>query len=98
MVGGWNGLSVEELDRWKRLRAEIHEQVCTQGYDPRRRAFTQYYGSKELDASLLMIPLVGFLPATDERMRGTVQAIEQESSSSPPLIQGARGAKQGIGI
>jgi GH15 family glucan-1,4-alpha-glucosidase len=73
-----NGLSVEDLDRWKRLRAEIHEQVCTQGYDPRRRAFTQYYGSKELDASLLMIPLVGFLPATDERMRGTVQAIEQE--------------------
>jgi len=67
-----------DLDRWKRLRAEIHEQVCTQGYDPRRRAFTQYYGSKELDASLLMIPLVGFLPATDERMRGTVQAIEQE--------------------
>jgi GH15 family glucan-1,4-alpha-glucosidase len=67
-----------DLDRWKRLRAEIREQVCTQGYDPRRRAFTQYYGSKELDASLLMIPLVGFLPATDERMRGTVQAIEQE--------------------
>ena len=67
-----------ELDRWRRLRAEIHEQVCTQGYDPSRRAFTQYYGSKELDASLLMIPLVGFLPATDERMRGTVQAIEQE--------------------
>jgi len=67
-----------DLDRWKRLRVEIHEQVCAQGYDPRRRAFTQYYGSKELDASLLMIPLVGFLPATDERMRGTVQAIEQE--------------------
>ena len=67
-----------ELDRWRRLRAEIHEQVCTQGYDPSRRAFTQYYGSKELDASLLMIPLVGFLPATDERVRGTVQAIEKE--------------------
>ncbi|HEY3197530.1 MAG TPA: glycoside hydrolase family 15 protein [Nitrospirales bacterium] len=66
------------LDHWKRLRGEIHEQVCTLGYDSHRRTFTQFYGTSDLDASLLMIPLVGFLPATDERMRGTVEAIEQE--------------------
>jgi GH15 family glucan-1,4-alpha-glucosidase len=62
--------------RWRDLRSVIHEDVC-QGYDPELGAFVQYYGSKLLDASLLMIPLVGFLPATDPRMLGTVRAIEQ---------------------
>ncbi|MCZ7663261.1 MAG: glycoside hydrolase family 15 protein [Thermoleophilia bacterium] len=66
------------LDRWKRLRADIHRQVCREGYDPDRGAFTQYYGSKSLDASLLMMPLVGFLPATDPRVRSTVEAIDRE--------------------
>lgn len=66
------------LDRWKRLRADIHEQVCRQGYNPERGAFTQYYGSGKLDASLLMIPLVGFLPATDDRVRSTVDAVDGE--------------------
>ena len=66
------------IDHWKRLRGQIHEEVCTLGYDSRRRTFTQFYGTSDLDASLLMIPLVGFLPATDERMRGTVEAIERE--------------------
>jgi GH15 family glucan-1,4-alpha-glucosidase len=64
--------------RWRRLRDEIHEDVCLHGYDPDRRAFTQTYGRSELDAALLMIPLVGFLPAGDERMRSTVAAIERE--------------------
>ena len=68
----------EQLVRWKRLREEIHQQVCDRGYDAHRGTFTQYYGSKEVDASLLMIPLVGFLPAADDRMRGTVNAIEQQ--------------------
>ena len=49
--------------RWRRLRAEIHAEVCERGYDSERNTFTQYYGSKELDASVLNIPLVGFLPA-----------------------------------
>jgi len=66
------------LNRWRRLRDEIHSEVCEKGYDPERKAFTQYYGSKELDASVLMIPLVGFLPATDERVVGTVEAIQRE--------------------
>jgi GH15 family glucan-1,4-alpha-glucosidase len=66
------------VDRWKHVRAEIHDEVCREGYDPRRNTFTQSYGSHELDASLLLIPLVGFLPAGDERMRGTIAAIQRE--------------------
>ena len=50
------------IDRWKRTRDEIHREVCERGYDRERRTFTQYYGSKELDASVLNIPIVGFLP------------------------------------
>ena len=64
-----------DVERWKRLRAAIHEEVCAKGYDATRQAFVQYYGGKELDASLLMVPLVGFLPPEDERVRGTVKAI-----------------------
>jgi GH15 family glucan-1,4-alpha-glucosidase len=65
-------------ERWRRARAEVHEEVCREGYDSDRGSFTQYYGSRELDASLLMVPLVGFLPALDERVTGTVAAIERE--------------------
>ena len=65
------------LERWKTIRADIHAEVSSQGYDPVRGTFTQYYGSEELDASLLMIPLVGFLPPEDPRVAGTVEAIEQ---------------------
>jgi GH15 family glucan-1,4-alpha-glucosidase len=66
------------VDRWKQVRAEIHREVCERGYDGERRTFTQYYGSKELDASLLNIPLVGFLPGTDERVTGTIDAVWRE--------------------
>jgi GH15 family glucan-1,4-alpha-glucosidase len=65
------------VDRWRKLRANVHEEVCRQGFDADRNTFTQYYGSKELDASLLMIPLVGFLAADDPRVVGTVRAIER---------------------
>jgi GH15 family glucan-1,4-alpha-glucosidase len=65
------------IDRWKQLRAEIHDTVCREGYDPDVGAFTQAFGSKHLDASVLMIPLVGFLPPTDERVRNTVATIEK---------------------
>ena len=66
------------LDRWKQIRDEIHAEVCERGYDPERRTFTQYYGSRELDASVLNIPLVGFLAGTDERVTGTIDAISSE--------------------
>ncbi|HEY7142034.1 MAG TPA: glycoside hydrolase family 15 protein [Methylomirabilota bacterium] len=65
------------VERWRQVRAAIHTDVCRQGYDAGLEAFVQSYGSKLLDASLLMIPLVGFLPATDPRMLGTVRAIRR---------------------
>jgi GH15 family glucan-1,4-alpha-glucosidase len=64
-------------DRWRRLREEIRREVLIEGYDAEQQTFTQSYGSKELDASALLFPLVGFLSATDDRMRGTVAAIER---------------------
>jgi GH15 family glucan-1,4-alpha-glucosidase len=66
------------LDRWTAVRDEIHDEVCERGYDPGRRTFTQYYGSKELDASTLNIPIVGFLPGDDPRVTGTIDAIRSE--------------------
>jgi GH15 family glucan-1,4-alpha-glucosidase len=59
------------------LREKIHEQVCREGFDPGLNSFVQSYGSKQLDASLLLLPLVGFLPADDPRITGTVAAIEK---------------------
>ncbi|MFN8164164.1 MAG: glycoside hydrolase family 15 protein [Solirubrobacterales bacterium] len=66
------------LERWKQVRDEIHREVCERGYDAERRTFTQYYGSSELDASVLTIPIVGFLPGSDERVTGTIDAISHE--------------------
>jgi len=66
------------VDKWKALREEIHSEVLEKGFDRERNTFTQYYGSQELDASVLMIPLVGFLPAHDPRVIGTVEAIQRE--------------------
>ncbi len=66
------------VEKWKATRDAIKAEVLANGYDAQRRTFTQSYGSKELDASVLMIPLVGFLPASDPRVIGTVQAIETE--------------------
>jgi GH15 family glucan-1,4-alpha-glucosidase len=63
------------VETWRRTRDTIHRQVCEKGFDPGQNAFTQAYGSKALDASVLMIPLVGFLPPDDPRVRGTVEAI-----------------------
>ncbi len=63
------------VDRWKMLRQEIHDEICAKGFDAERNTFTQYYGSKQVDASLLMVPLVGFLPATDPRVLGTMAAV-----------------------
>ena len=65
------------VDRWRAVRSAIHEQVCREGYNADLETFVQSYGSKALDASLLMIPLVGFLPGTDPRVQGTVHAIER---------------------
>ena len=76
--------SVEEwglpgpVDRWRAQRDQIHREVCTRGWDAKRRTFTQAYGSKALDANLLLMPLVGFLDRRDPRVASTVAAIERE--------------------
>jgi GH15 family glucan-1,4-alpha-glucosidase len=68
----------EHFLRWRKIRDQIHTDVCERGYNPRKKAFTQFYGSDDLDASLLIMPLTGFLPISDERVRWTVEAIERE--------------------
>jgi GH15 family glucan-1,4-alpha-glucosidase len=65
------------LDRWRRLRAQIHEEVCREAFNVELNSFTQAYGSDELDASTLLIPLVGFLPADDPRVAGTIDAVKR---------------------
>ncbi|GAA1304255.1 glucoamylase [Planotetraspora silvatica] len=75
---------VEELgrtgpvERWRAMRDRIHAEVCDKGFDAERGTFTQSYGSRELDAALLLIPIVGFLPPEDPRVVGTIDAIERE--------------------
>jgi GH15 family glucan-1,4-alpha-glucosidase len=66
------------LDRWRQVRDEIHAQVCARGFNARRNSFVQSYDSDQLDAALLLMPLVGFLPASDPRVRATIEAIERE--------------------
>jgi GH15 family glucan-1,4-alpha-glucosidase len=66
------------VERWRAMRDEIHREVCEHGFDESLGSFVQSYGSQELDASLLLLPLVGFLPASDSRIRGTVEAVERE--------------------
>jgi len=66
------------VDRWRAVRRELHDEVCREGYNSGRDSFVQFYGADHLDASLLQIPLVGFLPADDPRVKGTVAAIQRE--------------------
>ena len=72
-----SGKAEDPIAAWRRLRDEIHEDVCRNGFDPELGSFVQAYGSKSLDASLLLVPLVGFLPPTDPRIVGTIHAIEK---------------------
>jgi GH15 family glucan-1,4-alpha-glucosidase len=69
------------VDRWRALRDDIHAEVCRNGFDAERNTFTQSYGSPELDASLLRIPRVGFLPPSDPRVLGTIDAIQKGARS-----------------
>ncbi|MEV3934056.1 MULTISPECIES: glycoside hydrolase family 15 protein [unclassified Streptomyces] len=74
------------LERWYELRDDIHRDVCERGYDAERNTFTQSYGSKELDASLLLIPQMGFLPPDDKRVIGTIEAIQRELSTEDGFV------------
>jgi len=66
------------IDHWRKLRAQIHAEVCDKAFNPKIGAFMQSYGSEHLDASALLIPVVGFLPPSDPRVAGTVEAIERK--------------------
>jgi GH15 family glucan-1,4-alpha-glucosidase len=66
------------VDRWRSLRAAIHEEVCREGFNTELNSFTQSYGSRELDASTLLIPILGFLPPDDPRVVGTVEAVQRD--------------------
>jgi GH15 family glucan-1,4-alpha-glucosidase len=68
----------ESERRWREIADEIHAEICERGFDPDLNSFVQAYGSKRLDASLLLIPAVGFLPASDPRVQGTLRAIENK--------------------
>lgn len=87
------------VDRWRALRDRIHADVCRHGYDADRNTFVQAYGSRELDASLLQLSHVGFLPPDDPRMLGTIEAIERELMEAG-LVQryrtGQRDNKDGL--
>ena len=75
------------IEQWRHLAASIHEEVCRCGFDSKRGAFVQYYGSNELDAALLLMPLVGFLPVDDPRVASTVGAIERELTVDGLLLR-----------
>ncbi|MQM28227.1 glycoside hydrolase family 15 protein [Glycomyces albidus] len=75
------------VERWRDLRTRVHAEVCEQGFDPVRGTFTQFYGSNGLDAALLLIPQVGFLPWDDPRVAGTVDAVQAELSRDGFLMR-----------
>jgi GH15 family glucan-1,4-alpha-glucosidase len=83
-------------ERWQEIRDEIHRQVCEQGYSTERGAFTQYYGSTQLDAAVLLIPEVGFLPPDDPRVISTVEAVQRELVTDG-LVRRYELAEQGAG-
>jgi GH15 family glucan-1,4-alpha-glucosidase len=75
------------VERWRAVRDEIHAEVCAKGFDDGRNTFTQSYGSAALDAATLLIPRVGFLPGTDPRVVGTVEAVQRELSQDGFLLR-----------
>ena len=85
-----------DVQKWRKVRAEIKQDVLTRGYDPARQAFVQSYGSKNLDASSLMLPLVGFIRAGDPRMRSTIEAVQRELTSPQGFVYRYRGFDDGL--
>ena len=84
------------VDKWRALRDQVHREVCDRGYDPERGTFTQSYGSTGLDAALLLIPQTGFLPWSDPRMVGTVEAVQRELSRGDYLLRYDPSADGGV--
>ena len=97
------GFQTGPLERWRKLRDRIHRDVCAHGFNRQRNAFVQYYGSDALDAAVLMIPMVGFLPPDDPRVIGTVEAIRRELVSGGLVLRyrteaGVDGLPPGEGV
>jgi len=97
------GFQTGPLERWRKLRVRIHRDVCAHGFNRQRNAFVQYYGSDALDAAVLMIPMVGFLPPDDPRVIGTVEAIRRELVSGGLVLRyrteaGVDGLPPGEGV
>ncbi len=91
------------LERWRAVRDQIHRAVCDQGFSRKKNSFTQSFGSEELDASLLLIPQVGFLPIEDPRVAGTIAAVERELRNDGFVMRyrsesGADGLPPGEGV
>jgi GH15 family glucan-1,4-alpha-glucosidase len=84
------------VDDWRRLRQDIHDDVCTHGYDADRGTFTQFYGSTGLDAALLLLPRVGFLEPDDPRIVGTVEAVQRELDHDGLLLRYRPDADGGV--
>jgi GH15 family glucan-1,4-alpha-glucosidase len=84
------------VERWRELRDQVHADVCEHGFDPVRGTFTQFYGSQGLDAALLLLPQVGFLPWHDPRVVGTVDAVRRELSRDGFLLRYDVGADGGV--
>jgi GH15 family glucan-1,4-alpha-glucosidase len=84
------------VDRWRRIRQEIHEEVCREGFNVELNSFTQAYGSADLDASTLLIPLVGFLPPDDPRVIGTIEAVQRHLTRDGFVERYATKDKDGV--
>ena len=106
MVMGWVAIdrAVGSIERhgmegparkWKKLREQIHAEICKRGFHKGLNSFVQYFGSKQVDASLLWLPILGFLPANDPRIVGTVQAIEQQLFRDGLLLRNIPKTKKG---
>jgi GH15 family glucan-1,4-alpha-glucosidase len=87
---------VGDLEGWRTMREEVHKEVCEHGFDSERNTFTQSYGSRELDASLLLIPRVGFLPPDDPRVVGTIDAVRAELEREGFLLR--RYSDEGVDV
>ena len=85
-----------DVERWRKVRAEIKDDILAKGYDAERGAFVQAYGNKLLDASNLLLPLVGFIRADDPRMRSTIEAIERELTSPQGFVYRYKGFNDGL--
>jgi GH15 family glucan-1,4-alpha-glucosidase len=75
------------VERWQKVRTKIHDEICSQAYNEKLGSFVQSYGSDQLDASLLLMPMTGFLPASDPRVSGTLKAIEQQLMSGGLVLR-----------